>query len=205
MAKSFEKQVVEMTEQKESQLNAKRAGKSNAASQEVASNQIEKLGVNTPKSVREFYAKEQKENALSIAESVVSNFIALFPDVYKYTFEEAKGITKNFNLYCTTSEESYKDIMTIGEKSIYLREITPDTPDVILRSFESCKIYFEALRIEKAKKERENAKTMANLEITAKFLNMSVSELLAMKRKKEEANTESGLVLVHSSEWEIEN
>ena len=183
MAKSFEKQVEEITLQKESQLNAKRVGKSNAASQEVASNQIEKLGVNTPKSVREFYAKEQKENALSIAESVVSNFVALFPDVYKYSFEEAKGITKGFKLFCTTSEENHKEVMTVGEKSIYLREITPDTPDAILRSFESCKIYFEALRIEKAKKERARAKFDETIRLAAETLGVSVDELLKLKAK----------------------
>lgn len=183
MAKSFEKQITEMIEQKESQLNSKRVGKSNAASQEVASNQIEKLGVNTPKSVREYFAKEQKENALSIAESVVSNFVALFSDVYKYTFEEAKEITKNFNLYCTTSEESHKEVMTIGEKAIYLREITPDTPDAVLRSFESCKIYFEALRIEKAKKERARAKFDETIRLAAETLGVSIEELLKLKAK----------------------
>lgn len=183
MVKMFEKQVDALVAEKENQLNAKRVGKSNAASQAVASSQIEKLGVNTPKSVREFYAKEQKENALSIAESVVTKFVSLFPDVYKYTFSEAKEITKGFGLYCTTSEESHKEVMTIGEKAIYLREITPDTPDAILRSFESCKIYFEALRIEKAKKERARAKFDETIRLAAETLGVSVDELLKLKAK----------------------
>ena len=185
MAKSFEKQVGEITIQKESQLNAKRVGKSNATSQEVASSQIEKLGVNSPKSVREYYAKEQKENALSIAENVVSNFVASYPDVYKYTFEEARQYTQNFTQIFTTSEENYKGVETIGTKTIYTREIEANTPDAILRSFESYKLRSEALRIEDNRKKRDDAKTMATLEASAKILGVSIDVLLSMKANKE--------------------
>lgn len=185
MAKMFEKQVKALVSEKESLQNAKRVGKSNAASQEVASNQIEKLGISVPKSVRDYFAKEQKENAISIAESVVSNFVALFPDVYKYTFEEARQYTQNFTHIYTTSEENYKGVETIGTKTIYTREIEANTPDAVLRSFESYKLRAEALRIEDNRKKRDEAKTLVTLEATAKILGVSIDVLLAMKANKE--------------------
>ena len=145
----------------------------------------EKLGakIQTP---REIWAKFERENALLIAAKVVAK------SGFSYSFDDAKEVTKDFSLILTTSEDA-KPFETIGTKSIYCKEIEPISVDLVLRSFESCKLHFDAIRIETNKKQRFEAnreksiKQMQNskdllFEAMALTLGVSVEDLKALQK-----------------------
>lgn len=171
--KMFTNQVSEIKEN----VNAQKTTANCASNQLSNAAKREKLGAKKSETPREIWAKFEKENALHIAAKVVAK------SGVSYSFEAAKEKTKDFTLLLTTSETETKPFATIGAKTIYCKEIEPNSVDNVLRSFESCKLFFEATRIESAKIERLQTKRTTLLAAAAAALGVSIDELEKLQSK----------------------